>query len=352
LPVFKDTQTPKGLNLSFPEAIMLLLLFLIALCLAFRRHHKGQLDLQVWIRSQLDIAEFKHAGDTTLEDRLRLRAVENRRLTAAFGIDNSLTTDSPATHRRFLNTVSHILNRSDRSWKNLYYLARALISARISATTQEQQSRRHCHAGGAVNNNGRRCRVPLAELVRCVVLGVVLEDSFSLNARLIPWTYLATITREINEQWLRSKREPETVTRSEVLDLTIRKLGPIPWSAVLPSSLTGGSRNGVGGGGYDRGEEDRPLTPEEILGLLMPQYETLWRVVLLTFVTAFHHQPQAVPDAKRRITDVPNCLGHRELEEEALKLAKVCRSLDQVAHPTPPFLPSHFPPSHYLKHLP
>ncbi|KAL1839808.1 hypothetical protein VTJ49DRAFT_1087 [Mycothermus thermophilus] len=291
---------------STVSIMLFTLTFLLCLYLVIRYYHPPPpKDLEKWIKTQLDIANFKYAGTTTIEERLLLRAAENRRLCAAFGIDNSLTTESLATHKRFLNAVSRILNRTDRRWTDLYHLAERLINARLSTDRQRECLRR-------TNDN---CRVRLPELARCVVLAVVLHDSFGLDAARIPWDYLMVITREINEQWLRSKRAPHKVVKSELLNATIRRLGVIRGVAVTSSSS---------GLGHDGGDDNREkiLSPEEALGLLMPQYETLWRVVLLTFVTAFHYQPEAYRDAKRRMADVPGCLGDPQREGEALKLAK------------------------------
>ncbi|KAL2257647.1 hypothetical protein VTK26DRAFT_9362 [Humicola hyalothermophila] len=144
----------------------------------------------------------------------------------------------------------------------------------------------------------------LAESVRCLCLAVVLFDNFGIDPAAIPREKLVVITDEINQQWLRSKCDPN-VARSAVLDETIDSLGlGTPTWFQVP-----GQR------GSDR------ITSTEVLGLLMPQYETLWRVVLLTFVTAYHHQPEARADAERRTADVPWCLGDPRRENEALQLA-------------------------------
>ncbi|KAL2146113.1 hypothetical protein VTI28DRAFT_5206 [Corynascus sepedonium] len=146
-----------------------------------------------------------------------------------------------------------------------------------------------------------RGRLCLAESVRCMVFAVVLFDSFQIDSMSIPRPHLVTITKEINEQWLRSKRTPFDVAPSPLLNSTIASLNI---TSPFPDA------------------ESAVLSPSEVLSILMPQYETLWRVVLLTFVTAYHHQPDAYPDAVQRTFDVPACLGDPANEKEALKMAK------------------------------
>jgi hypothetical protein len=212
---------------------------------------------------------------------LHLRASENRRLTAAFGIENSLTTEIPETHKAFLEMASGVLNKRDRSWDKLYTTAEAFLEEEIDLASQHGQS-----------------TVRLAESVRCMVLAVVLLDSFRLG-HAVERSDLATITNEINSQWLKSKCNPDNVTPSDLLNSTIASLH------------------------LESPDRTRIMTPAEALGLLMPQYETLWRVVLLTFVTAYHHQPAAYADTVERTASVPHHLGDPSREAEALKLAQV-----------------------------
>jgi hypothetical protein len=239
------------------------------------------------VRQQLDVANFHYAPDIQddLQERLRLRATENRRLKVAFGIDNSLTTTSIAVHKAFLKTASGVLNKKGRNWEELYGIAKTFLEAEVEE----------------LEAAGKRS-LRLAESVRCMVLAVVLFDSFGIDATTIPRSDLAIITAEINKQWLRSKSHPTDVTPSELLNSTIASL-----------NITSRAQ----------GTEQTALSPAEVLGLLMPQYETLWRVVLLTFVTAYHHQPAAYPDTAQRTATVPGCLGNPTREKEALKLAKV-----------------------------
>lgn len=246
-----------------------------------------------WVHEQLEVASFRYAGEIGPEDRLRLRALENRRLKAAFGIENSLTTTSHSTHKVFFNKASSLLKRKDRSWLALYSAAEAFIATELAT---------------AVKNGETDLR--LAESVRCMVLAIVLLDSFGVNPDRVARDQLVIITDEINNQWLESKCHPDDVVPSPLLNSTISSLLILSPFRAPDNQFTG----------YDSG---RSMSPAEVLALLMPQYETLWRVVLLTFVTAYHGGPATYHDAVQRTADVPACLGNPAGEGEALKLAKV-----------------------------
>ncbi|KAK4139418.1 uncharacterized protein C8A04DRAFT_33098 [Dichotomopilus funicola] len=244
----------------------------------------------MWMHGQRKIACFTYIKTSSHEERLGLRATQNRRLKLAFGIDNSLTTDSLPVHLAFLKRARQLLRR-DRDWTELFRVAEGfLVSERDNAITL-----------AANDGGGRTSRLKLAQLVRCMVLSVVLFDSFGVDPARTPRDVLVTITEEINRQWLSSKQRPSEVTPSAELNKTIADLrikSPFPDS------------------------KGALLSPEEVLGLLMPQYETLWRVVLLTFVSAYYHQLQTVNDTLQRTASVPGCLGNTSEEKEALKLAK------------------------------
>ncbi|KAK3304181.1 uncharacterized protein B0T15DRAFT_400694 [Chaetomium strumarium] len=254
-----------------------------------------RVGVEQWTKEQRNIASFGYAGETTPQQRLRLRARENRRLRAAFGITNSLTTESLHEHKAFLTTATRLVNNKSRNWETLYGVAERFLQAELRTATT-----------ASADKNGQRS-LRLAESVRCMVLAVVLFDNFGIDPATIPRDALVTITEEINTQWLRSKCAPDVVLRSGLLNATIDSLhltSPSPPPFHPPP--------------------EHP-TATEVLSLLMPQYETLWRVVLLTFATAYHHQPGARQDAEQRTAAVPSCLGgggDRTREKEALKLAK------------------------------
>lgn len=62
------------------------------------------------------------------------------------------------------------------------------------------------------------------------------------------------------------------------------------------------------------------------LNLIMPAYETLWRVVLLTFVSISCQadDPKIIEELQMAVRNVPQCFCNRdELEMRALSIAKV-----------------------------
>ncbi|KAH6620894.1 hypothetical protein B0J18DRAFT_430952 [Chaetomium sp. MPI-SDFR-AT-0129] len=271
--------------------LALVLLFLAISFLYFRSlYRKYAFAIEMWMHGQRKIACFTYVKTSTHEERLGLRATQNRRLKLAFGIDNSLTTDSLPVHLAFLKRARELLRR-DRDWTELFRVAEGFVAS----------ERDNAIMSATNDGGGRMSRLKLAQLVRCMVLSVVLFDSFGVDPAKTPRNVLVTITEEINRQWLSSKQRPDEVTQSAELNKAIADL-----RIKSPFSDSKGAL----------------LSPEEVLGLLMPQYETLWRVVLLTFVSAYYHQLQTVNDTLQRTANVPGCLGNPSEEKEALKLAK------------------------------
>ncbi|KAK3684316.1 hypothetical protein B0T22DRAFT_274461 [Podospora appendiculata] len=300
----------------FPAILALGILALTAL-LVRAIHHRPQKPSETptvenWLASQHAIVTFAYAGpNLPREQKLLLRSQPNSRLVAAFGIDNSLTTASVEVHDAFRRAAAKLVGNHQARWLVLYQAAEGIVSD-------------WRQIGGASEADGAR-RLRLAEGVRCLCFRVVLVDVFGKavgggGAGFVgegegeggresqvdgekgtkeDEDLVVVITKEINNQWVESKRN-ENLPRSKVLEDGLKRL-----KLVLPDG------DGV------------PLTPEEALGLIMPQYETLWRVVLLTFVTAFHRvHGKAREEITRRTEGVPGCLGDSEKEKSALGLAK------------------------------
>ncbi|KAK1754365.1 hypothetical protein QBC47DRAFT_216849 [Echria macrotheca] len=229
-----------------------------------------------WVEDQRATIDFSFFDipRPPLQKRLELRARANRRLHLAFGIANSLTTALPETHKSFMKEASRVINAGDNMrWVELYDLA----ELHLGRDAESAENLLH-----------------LADCTQRLCLTIVLFDNFKVDPRDTPPEVSSFIASEINKQWLRSKGDEMTQESSD-LNQALRGLGL-------------------------RGEDGCPMAPQRVLGLIMPQYETLWRVVLLTFVTAYHRQ--ARPENVERVRTVPQCLGNTEQEAEAVKLAK------------------------------
>lgn len=266
-------------------------LLILAGIVARRWKFQQPANFEIWLRQQRAIVDFTFAGlsPSDKEGKLLRRARANRRLVSAFGIDNSLTTSSVDVHDNFVKWSSKLISNPLRRWPVLFVIAESVLKHDVENAA--------AHRGG---------QILLADCVRCLCLIVVLVDAYDVNLDSISPDVILTITREINRQWLQSKCDPN-VLRSDLLASSLRGLH-------LTKKL----------GAEESVSED---TPEEALGFIMPQYETLWRVVLLTFVTAYHRQARA--EDIERGESVPDCLGYPQREKEALKLAK-------VSQPPPP----------------
>lgn len=238
------------------------------------------------------IVDFSYAGPKVeLEDRLRLRALANSRLVAAFGINTSLTSSSVSVHKKFRKLASASINKSRADWQKLYGVCMDFLQC---------EKARYGRTG-----------IGLAECVRCLCFVVVLVSQFGADDKKIDKNLVKRITDEINEQWLKSKEDGGAVKTSDSLNHDLGML-----FGNLKTSVA--EENGTG--------KDTSIDSSEALGLIMPQYETLWRVVLLTYVTAYYTQFDE-RSLKKRVKDIPSCLGNAATEKEALKLAMVCPQL-------------------------
>ena len=242
-----------------------------------------------WLDSQRAIIDFRFFSPSSsdrgpdLQTRLELRAQANSRLVRAFGVDNSLTTSFISTHKQFHARAARLISEASRDpgrWTRLYGLAKGVLKRDVM--------------------DARAVKKPLslADCARRMCLVVVLVDNFGEEG-LVHGTgsVLGKIAARVNDAWVRSKCD-DGGERDEILEGMIKGLG---------------LREDKGRGNV--------LEVEEVLGIIMPQYETLWRVVLLTFVTAFHRQVRK--ENLDRAETVPGCLGGGEKETEALKLAMV-----------------------------
>lgn len=245
------------------------------------------LDVQERIHQCRSIVDFSFARDDTnsgsdLYHRLALRAKANRHLVDAMGINNSLTTADPDIHRAFLKKAATQLRKmaAPWHWQRLYASAAAMLEEEVSGS-----------------------QVLLAPLVRSLCLRVVMQVLFGPPSDVLDTTDVVTVCSEINRQWMLSKQDGERGTQMQQ-------------SAALNEAM---ARLLLQHG------EQADLLPQAALELILPAYEALWRVVLLTFVTACHRTREGAPQFLLQTVNMASVLGTGSAEEkQVLQIAKVC----------------------------
>ncbi|KAI0599060.1 hypothetical protein F4775DRAFT_138160 [Biscogniauxia sp. FL1348] len=228
----------------------MVILFTIAVFIIFRLRRFG---LYPFPPSDLDmnrsIADFSAFGQPTLSARLELRALPNARLVMAFGIVNSFTTTNRKIHTDFLKRANRVIRKmDDERWAELPQLAESVLDSTIAYLKTDQP------------------HVPLAVLVRVSNFVLVLSVLFDIDPRAVDLRDAQTAAESINRLWLQSKStqvaaepEPEPEDRT-LLCGALERLLPDQFPCEAP--------------------EHHPVN------LIIPAFETLWRVVLLTFVAA------------------------------------------------------------------
>ncbi|KAK2028965.1 hypothetical protein LX32DRAFT_719483 [Colletotrichum zoysiae] len=237
-------------------------LFILCLVLRFQSRRAPVRDM---IRRNRDIANFSIFGANSLQDRLQLRAGPNARLVTAFGIHNSFTTTDEAQHREFLRRAVHAIKSADAdAWSRVWGQANEAMDA----------------LGSPSFTPGGLRRVSVERTARVLCFGAVLELLFA-EERVRPFDadHADRATKLINLLWQESKKGS-------------RELGSTHQEKAL-DSLRDALRQLV------RGEEG------EALALIMPAYETLWRVVLLTYVhVAFRYIDAATKESVREVVEI------------------------------------------------
>lgn len=172
--------------------------------------------------------------------RLRARALLNKRLELAFGIDNAFTTTEKKYHNEFLSESQRGLNIGNGDWSRLSQWARPFARARIA---REKET----------------CNI--VTVIQMMTLNMALQIFLKRDDSSLLDDDLAQLASEINRLWINSK-SPDTIqpwAEQEQLHRILRNLTP-------------------------ESHHD-PCSPRENpMNLILPSYETLWRVVLRCFL--------------------------------------------------------------------
>lgn len=178
--------------------------------------------------------------DIPLHLKLEARALPNQRLQTAFGIDNAFTTADVSWYKEFRELSESRLKLSTDQWASIATIARSIAAGGIPLTSP--------------------CSIALTPLVQQLTLKISLSLLFGLPASSLSDSDVCTAASEINRIWLASKQPGGGSIRWHEQHRLIAAM-----QALVPAAAT----------------DCDPLTPRRNpLNLILPAYETTWRVVL------------------------------------------------------------------------
>ena len=199
---------------------------------------------------------------------LETRAGPNMRLAESFGIDNPFTTIDEDYHNDFKVKITKALKTSDKEWRRLWILSKEI--ARDYVTGQEW-----------------KVNILLVPLVQSVVFKVVMLKFFPDKSKLDEDAAIANITRLINTIWMDSKRPQTSASRGGVLS-TLKELLNRHLCLDRDTKNLAALKDNLAYVLPPGGWEDPRENP---LNIILPTYETLWRVVLHCIIEIlFRHE--------------------------------------------------------------
>lgn len=177
-------------------------------------------------------------GDENELPAVESRAIPNERLVRAFGIDNAFTTSNDQYRKQFSKEASRMIKKSDEQWKEIAALASTLVR-------------------DGIPTSGKIPSAPLEDLVRSVVFKITLHALFEAPPSEVDEETIFAVTTAINELWKQSKTsDPQSEPDKIKLRSALRNIFP----------------------NMDSNQKKNPLN------LIIPAYETTWRVVLSCFI--------------------------------------------------------------------
>ena len=205
------------------------------------------------VNAARDTINFRRFNICILGERLLLRALPNRRLTATFGINNAFTTSDPQVYKTFIRYATHVINRvnaDNKEWRQLSSLGQDTLWRHLSDLGHKPWDQHQ--------------QLHLTSTVRILCFVVILHFLFP-GAQKIDLQAARDVTEDINRLWVQSKSALDPVSKREQDHLVARIRQMLPTTEQVHN--------------YTSFEEQ--ANPLEII---LPAYETLWRVVLLTYV--------------------------------------------------------------------
>ncbi|KAI0853441.1 hypothetical protein F5Y00DRAFT_270618 [Daldinia vernicosa] len=233
-----------------------------------KQHRPPSSNSTQYILVNRAVASFGFLQENKLQNRLVSRAIPNGRLVNVFGVDNAFTTTSVITYRRFIQRVGPGLrNKNPEKWHKFFNSASTTLDLILT------------------DFRGVRYSLPVAIIARQLVFVSTLHSFFNVDPKDVNLSDVGVATELINILWVQSKTEPQPDSLREgriFLEVALQRILPdkFPCSA-----------------------QDHPLN------IIIPAYETMWRVVLLTFISAgFRDVDRETGEQFRKVLEcVPKC---------------------------------------------
>ncbi len=177
---------------------------------------------------------------------LEARAKPNQRLVRAFSIDSTFTTTDPAYSQQFNRDAALSITKGDEQWRSYTTTVLEIV---------------HSLAITAIDVTDQAKGLLLVPLVQSLVLKFAILVLFDVQPRTLNDSTIAVIADKINVLWVESKRSCSAPDISKDQEELVSAL-----QETLP---------------YDK-DNARENPPN----LILPAYETMWRIVLRCFLEA------------------------------------------------------------------
>ncbi|KAJ5617230.1 hypothetical protein N7537_002344 [Penicillium hordei] len=214
---------------------------------------------------QIIAGVLKHEDQPNILSPHQAKAMANRHLPIAFGIDNSFTQTDSIHASMFVQKVKPLINLSAKQWQGVSEFARVMTNHWIEHgfSGVDRSGGSSCHEGNHDSNMIRvdRNRINIASLAQILSLKVVLCLFFKQRPQDQACDEnLLSLAQSINRVWISSKLKSaeNDIPRFEDDVLLQTSLANIFGKHDLP--------------------EDNPLN------LILPSFETMWRIVLRAFL--------------------------------------------------------------------
>lgn len=242
------------------------------------------------------------------------RSFPNRPLRRAFGIDNAFTSHDEQIVHHFIAEAKRRMNLKPRDWISLSELVSRTIDADLRLRVP--------------TSSPLPDRVPLAGFVQVLCLKVVLNTILHVEIRGINPSHFTVLAEEINRIWMASKvgqgEDSPRYEDEERLHNALRHIFP------------------------DLNVMDSSTNP---LNFILPSFETLWRIVLRTFIdvvyiagsrqqvwsdalVGYYNNPTKEVFLKQRST-AAGPVSAKSIVSEGLRLYPPTRRVHRAIRPSP-----------------